>query len=94
MTDNDPTFTGQQAATAQTALREALGLAPERFPVSAFVGMVSDEIEQLRAHGRTDAEIAELIEQAVGVGLPPETIARFYASPEERGHPGKGSDAT
>jgi hypothetical protein len=89
MTDPNPTFTGQQAATAQTALRKALGLDPEQFPVSAFIGMVSDEIEQLRIQGKTDDEIAVLIEQAVGVTLPSETITRFYASPEERGHHGE-----
>ncbi|RXH58206.1 hypothetical protein [Granulicella sibirica] len=89
MTDSDPTFTGQQAATAQTALRKALGLEPEQFPVSAFIGMVSDEIEQLRAQGKTDDEIAVLIEQAVGVKLPTETITRFFASPEKRGHQGQ-----
>ncbi len=47
------TLTGQQAADAQTALRQALGLPPEQFPLQAFVGMVSDEIEQLRSKGET-----------------------------------------
>ena len=90
MTDDNPTFTGQQAATAQTALRHALGLAPEHFSVAAFVGMVSDEIEQLRAQGSTDDQIAGLIEQAIGVRLPSEAISRFYASPVERGRHWEG----
>lgn len=85
----NPTFTGQQAATAQTALRRALGLDPEQFSVPAFIGMVSDEIEQLRTQGKTDDQIAELIEQAIGVKLSAETITRFYATPEERGHHGE-----
>ena len=89
MPENNPTFTGQQAATAQTALRKALGLAPEQFPIPAFIGMISDEIEQLRAKGKTDDQIAGLIEQAIGVKLTQETIARFYASPQDRGHHGE-----
>ena len=89
MINPNPTFTGQQAATAQTALRRALCLDPEQFSVPAFIGMVSDEIEQLRAQGKTDDQIAELIEQAIGVKLSAETITRFYATPEERGHQGE-----
>ena len=80
------TFTGQQAADAQTALRKALGLPPEQFPLQAFVGMVSDEIEQLRQSGKTDEQIAALIKDAVGVSVEPATLSDFYASPEERGH--------
>jgi hypothetical protein len=83
-----PTFTGQQAATAQTALRKALGLPPEQFPLQAFVGMVSDEIEQLRKAGKTDSEIAALIEGSIGVAVAPTAITDFYASPEECGHHG------
>lgn len=85
----DLTFTGQQAATAQTALREALGLPPENFPVQAFIGMISDEIEQLRAAGKDDAAIARLVSDATGQSVDVETITRFYASPEARGHHGE-----
>lgn len=86
--DPEITLTAQQAAEAQTALRHALGLAPENFPVEAFVGMISDEVEQLRAQGKTDDQIAGVIADAVGVRLPAGDITRFYASPEERGHHG------
>jgi hypothetical protein len=34
-----------QALRAQRALRDAAGLEEEAFPVPAFVGMISDEIE-------------------------------------------------
>ena len=88
MAEKDITVTGQQAADAQTALRKALGLPPEQFPLPAFVGMVSDEIEQLRRKGKSDTEIAMLIQNAVGVELQADDIARYYASPEERGHHG------
>lgn len=48
------TYPIDQALRAQRALREAAGLGPEMFPIEAFVGMISDEIEQLRARGKTD----------------------------------------
>lgn len=85
----DLTFTGQQAATVQTALRQALGLPPENFPVQAFIGMISDEIEQLRAAGKDDKAIASLVSSATGEPVDAETITRFYASPEARGHHGE-----
>ena len=51
----------QEAVRAQAALRQMAGLGPETFPVQAFVGMISDEIEALRGQGRTDDEIAAAI---------------------------------
>ena len=87
MSDDTPTVTGLQAAKAQTALRGVLGLPPEQFSVPAFIGMVSDEIEQLRAQGKTDYEISLVIEHAIDVRLPSDAITLFYAPPEERKHP-------
>ena len=86
---DDQGFTGQQAATAQTALREALGLPPEKFPMQAFIGMISDEIEQLRAAGRSDEAIAALVSKATGAHVDGATITLFYASPEARGRHGE-----
>ncbi len=54
--DSGPTLTGQKAADAQTFLRKALGLPPEQSPLPAFVGMVSDEIQQLREAGKTETD--------------------------------------
>lgn len=89
MSEESKTFTGKQAADAQTALRKALGLAPEQFPLPAFVGMVSDEIEQLRKQGHTDEQIALVINQTIGqAAISAADIGRFYASPEDRGHHG------
>ena len=53
--------------------------------MQAFIGMISDEIEQLRAKGRSDAVIATLVSKATGKTIDAETIARFYATPEARG---------
>ena len=73
-----------QVLAAQRALRESIGLGEERFPLPAFIGMVSDEIEQARAAGRDDAGIAELLSSASGASVSADDIARFYATPEQR----------
>jgi len=39
------------------ALRTAAGLGEERFPVGAFVGMISEEIQELQDRGKRDEEI-------------------------------------
>ncbi len=84
MTDGDEGFTAQQAAAANNALRAALGLPPQRFATEQFVGMISDEIEQLRTAGKTDDDIARLLFESVGVNIRPDAISRFYAGPDER----------
>jgi hypothetical protein len=48
--------------------------------------MISDEIELLRKHGRSDQEIASMIVQNSAIHITSEEIAACYASPEQR-HP-------
>jgi hypothetical protein len=74
----------EEALKAQKSLRDAAGLAPEQFPVQAFVGMVSDEIETLRKRGKTDDEIASIIRSNSAIEITAAEIAENYASPEER----------
>lgn len=81
-----PTMSMDEAIRGQRALRDALGLGPERFPIPAFVGMVSDEIEKLRDAGTSDAAIADLVERAIGLKIPAEDIATHYAPPDRRAH--------
>ena len=76
----------EQAVRAQAALRNAAGLGPETFPVDAFVGMISDEIQVLRRQGRSDADIASLIASHSEIAISPNEIAEHYAPPEQR-HP-------
>ena len=78
------TYPLEEALKAQTALRNAAGLEPEQFPLEAFVGMVSDEIESLRERGKTDEQIASIIQQNSAIQITPQEIAEHYASPEER----------
>lgn len=76
---NEHTFTADQAAAATTALRMLLGKPPEQFGVSQFVAMISDEIQQLREAGHTDADIAALVQESTGGPLSAEDIAQHYA---------------
>jgi hypothetical protein len=79
-------YTVEEAVKAHKALREASGLGPEMFPIQAFVGMISDEIESLRARGKSDVEIAQLIQENSDIQISPREIAEFYVSSEERHH--------
>ena len=74
----------EEAVRAQKALREAAGLGQEQFPIQAFVGMISDEIEELRKLGKSDQEIAGLIQDHSSIQITAAEIAKNYASPEER----------
>jgi hypothetical protein len=58
---NPKLFTLDEALKAQRALRTQAGLGPEMFPMQAFVGMISDEIDSLRKSGKSDDEIAAVI---------------------------------
>ena len=80
------TYPVEQAVRAQKALREAAGLGPEMFPIQAFVGMISDEIETLRSQGKTDEDIASVIQTHSDIQITASEIAENYASPDQR-HP-------
>ena len=80
---SDAGYTADDAARATTALRAAQGKGLEAFPAPVCVGMISDEVEALRAAGRSDADIVALLADA-GVALSPDDLARFYAPPEAR----------
>ena len=88
--DEEQTFSVEDAVAVQRELRRSLGLAAATFPLPAFVGMISDEIEQFRAAGKSDADIAAVIRNTVGREVSPETIAQFYAPPEQRHGGGHG----
>lgn len=80
------TYPVEEAIRAQKALRELAGLGPETFPIQAFVGMISDEVETLRAKGHSDEEIAKAITANSKIEITATEIAANYASPQER-HP-------
>ena len=81
------TYPVEEAIRAQKALRQAAGLGPEQFPIQAFVGMISDEVEQLRRLGKSDEEIASLIEANSSIKITASEILENYVSPDERHRP-------
>ena len=83
---DEKTYPLDEALRAQKALRDLAGLQPETFPVSSFIGMISDEIEILRNQGRSDEEIARTISAHSSIEVTPGDLAVHYASPEQR-HP-------
>jgi hypothetical protein len=78
------TFTLEQALKAQQALRKAADLPAEEFPIQAFVGMLSDEIEALHQKGKTYEEITQLINYAAQADLSTSSVRENYASPGDR----------
>ncbi len=84
--NDKPKVTLEAALQAQSALRTSAGLEPETFPVADFVGMISDEIEHLRKMGRSDDDIARVINDNSPVQISAATIAQYYAPPEARPH--------
>ena len=78
------TFTLDEAIKAQRGLREALGLGEERFEMSEFVEMISDEIEQMRDAGKTNDDIVGIVAQATGHRMDASDLDRHYIAPEDR----------
>lgn len=72
------------ALEAQKALRNAANLGEETFPLEAFVGMVSDEIEELRKLGHSDEQIASIIQNNSPVRITGAEIGANYAPSERR----------
>ncbi len=80
-TDAPPADYGiDDVVRAQAALRQALGLGAERFPLAQFLSMLGDEIARLRQAGHDDAGIAGLIGEATGRALPADAVATATAT--------------
>ncbi len=77
----------EEALQAQRALRELAGLEPEMFPLEAFVGMISDEVEALRQRGFSDQRIVQAIQSHSKIEITSAELAEHYASPEQRHAP-------
>lgn len=84
MDDRQTTFSVREAVAVQAELRRSLALNPEQFPLPAFIGMISDEIDQFRDAGRSDADVVALIKSTIGRDITVADIERFYASPQAR----------
>lgn len=74
MTGESEKFTTAEAMLAQQGLRQAMELGPETMSTEALIGMLGDEIDQLRRLGKSDSEIAGLIGAAIGRDIPVSVI--------------------
>lgn len=83
-TDEGMTYPLEEALRAQKALRDLAGMEPEKFPMAAFVGMISDEIEELRKRGHDDEAIAKVIRNNSAIQIEGADIVKNYAPPEAR----------
>ena len=86
MSQPEKSYSVEDAVQAQNALRKLGGLAPENFPIQAFVGMISDEIEHLRTLGHSDEDIAHTITANSKIEITAVEISENYAPPQAR-HP-------
>lgn len=83
MTD-ETTFSLAEALAAQKALRDAAGAEEEVFELADVIGMVSDEVDMLREQGRTDAEIAALVQKATGKPVAAGDVEQYYVPADKR----------
>ena len=64
---DDPTFTLDQALRARAAIRRELGMGAESFGAEEFVQMTGEELDAMRAAGRSEEDIAAFVSEASGV---------------------------
>jgi two-component system KDP operon response regulator KdpE len=68
-------FSADELAKVRAALRAEMGLGLESLSLAALLAQVSGEIAQLRQLGRSDAEIAALVSNALGRPIAPSALA-------------------
>jgi hypothetical protein len=81
---DDSIFNLAEAMAVQKGLREAAGSEEEIIYLSDVIGMSSDSIDKLREQGRSDGDIAALIQSISGKPVTAEDVEHYYLSPEER----------
>ncbi len=55
------------------------------FPLPAFVGMISDEVDTLRGQGKSDEDIVELVRASSGIEISTGELRENFATAEQRG---------
>lgn len=88
----ETTFTLAQSLAAQKALRDAAGAEEEFFNLAEVIGMASEEIEMLQGQGRSNDEIAALIQTSTGKPVTAKDVEAFYLTPDERESWGEDDD--
>jgi hypothetical protein len=77
-------FTLAEALAAQKALREAGGGKEETFELGDIIAMASDEIEVLQEQGKTNSEIAAIVQGAIGKPVTGKDVEENYIGPDDR----------
>jgi hypothetical protein len=83
--DSVTSFSVDDVTIAQNEMRHILGLPEPRFSFPTFIGMLSDEIEQMRRAGHTNEMVAQTISRATGHSIEAIDVQRHYLPVEERG---------
>ena len=78
-------FSADDVTLAQNEMRHILSLPEPRFSFPTFIGMLSDEIEQMRRAGHANEMVAKTISRATGQSIEAIDVQRHYLPVEERG---------
>jgi hypothetical protein len=81
---SEPSFSVEDLVSAQHEMRSILGLPEERFSLPNFIGMLSDEIEQMRNFGISEELIAQTIMGATGEVVTADQVQQHYVPPDRR----------
>ena len=82
-----PEFTLEQGLKARALLRAKGNMPTESFDEKQLIGMISDEIRELRTIGVSDEEIARTLQQDAGLPLDSSAISEHYVDTSQYGHP-------
>ena len=80
----ETTFSLAEALAAQKALREAAGADEEEFELADVIGMISEEIDMLKEQGRSESDIAAMMQKATGKPVTAADIKKHYVPADER----------
>jgi hypothetical protein len=70
------------AVEAQRTWRACRGLTAKVFPIQALVELLIDDVRSMRAQGRSDAQICQIVLKATGRHVRPEDIEAVCAQEE------------
>ena len=79
------------AVEAQRTWRACRGLTPRVFPIQALIELLIDDIRSMRAEGRSDAQICQIILTATARRIRPEDIEAVCAKAEVGRPPGSST---
>jgi hypothetical protein len=69
----------EQVIYARKVLRDSMNLETQTFPLSAVIGMLSDEIDAMRKAGISDITISKLMGLGLGDAVSVRDIQKYFA---------------